>query len=360
MDDPSSPENIARLFYQSVCSPDELNNILEPDNADDVLSRMQADAILDHTRLYRVMRSRAITRNTNTLLFKMYEDDYLEYLSYASEEMQLVCEDVPIRYILTNNYDAACIKTDFGGAIVISEVLRYFLYFSGIFSINPQIYSVPDDVRGAAMLIAVRSMLLSEALDFDLDPRGNVPPTLHVEVEEMVKFQMQFIIGHEYAHYYLGHIFEDRGIAVLKEKSCRTTRQWHVYTKGQQFELDADIHSIEAVSNDASFQKMIFLGGIYFFLNLMLFEIVSEHIEPDFSFIDSHPPTVNRIWNLADHFSEKGWMSEEDVERHIQFFLSTANDLVEHYAEHKDAFLNYGSVYLAEWQGPMLRDRIDY
>src|SRR5690606_9508190 len=173
----------------------------------DWLLRLQADSITDHTRIHRVMLRRAQRRKLNTLLIDEHSSDFSEYISYLPEYEKLLCEDIPRRYILTNNYDAMCLKSDFGKVIIVSEVLRYVLYFMNLATLD--VGDVPKDVRDNALIIAIRTMLLSEALDFDMDPRGVVPASIEAQINHMVKWQMKFIIGHEYAHHILHHDDEE-------------------------------------------------------------------------------------------------------------------------------------------------------
>lgn len=162
-------------FYQLASNSEEFPRIASPKTADDELLRIQADAITNHVRIYRVMLARARRRKLDSLLVDEHKEDFDEYLSNIPEYERLICEHIPKRYILTHNYDAMCLKTDHGNVIIVFEVLRYFLYYINLgtmtFSLN-----VPNIVRNNAVFISIRTMMLKETLDFDLDPRGIVPP----------------------------------------------------------------------------------------------------------------------------------------------------------------------------------------
>ncbi|RVD66931.1 hypothetical protein [Mesorhizobium sp. M7A.F.Ca.ET.027.03.2.1] len=346
-------------FLQFVCSPEEYPRILRPKNADDFLLRVQADAITDHARIFRVMQRRAIVKNLNTMLIDKNQRDFSQYLSYMPEFERLVCTDIPGRYILTNNYDAMCLKSEFGKVIVVSEVLRYFLYYMNLGTLA--VGDVPASVRSAATLIAIRTLLLSEALDFDLDPRGMIPQEIHATIEGFVDWQMKFIIGHEYAHHILNHSSEETSyISSAKRFSDGDDLgEWVGYKRRHSEEFEADAHSI-IIAEDKENRYSLFVGGTSFLLGLYVFEIIAGKIDPSFLEINTHPNTTTRYRKLIEKFECDETFMIDGVDRIIDFYESIANDLLDHYQAHPDAFTRYGSMYLAEWRGPILKDRVDY
>ena len=322
---------------------------------------MQADAITDHARIWRVSTRRAQKRNLNTLLIDEHRSDFDEYLTTLSDVDRMIAECIPTRYILTNNYDAMCFKTDFGSAIVISEVLRYFLYFMNL--ANLDLPDVPEDVRTNARLIAVRTLLMNEALDFDLDPRGVVPAHIHLQLDGMVRWQMKFVIGHEFAHHRLGHSADGifRAARGLDEAELlNRPTQWDAYRRAHEHEFEADLHSILGAEASEQDRYSLFIGGTTFLLHLTVFETVMESIHPEFGTIFTHPPTMDRFHKLVDHFKPLKSFQIERTDVIVKYYENLANDLVKGHSIQPDTLTKYGSLYLADWQGPPLVDRVDY
>lgn len=341
-----------------ACAPAEYGRVRNPKTPEDYLLRMQAEAITDHARIYRVMLDRARSTGSNTLLLDHHRSDFDEYLSYLEEHNSMICDRVASRYILTNNYDAMCLRCDQGKVVIISEVLRYFLYYMNLGTL--QLPDVPEDVRNSSILIAVRTLLLKEALDFDLDPRGIVPPDIHAEVAAMVGWQMKFIIGHEFAHHILGHSSDDNLFMAKKFRFADDdVGDWVGYRRSHAEEFQADIHSISAATNPQT-RYSLFVGGTMFLLALSAFEAVAEELQPGFADIDTHPETIVRFRRLINTFRDDPAFKVEGVDRVIAYYEHIISSLKDHLVHHPEMFERYGSVYLASWQGPVLRDRINY
>ena len=74
--------------------------------------------------------------------------------------------------VFINEVNAMCAKSHFGNVIVVNEALSYFLYYMNLVFFGPNLGMKADDIS-AALTIAVRIMLGSEAMDLDLDPKRN-------------------------------------------------------------------------------------------------------------------------------------------------------------------------------------------
>jgi len=297
-------------------------------------------------------------RGSTTLLFDEHSSDFTEYLSYLPEHQRLLCEDTPRRYLLTNNYDAMCLDTDFGKVIIVSEVLRYFLYFMNLATVN--FGDVPQDVRQFALIIAVRSLLLTEALDFDLDPRGVVPAKIDARINEMISWQMKFIIGHEYAHHILHH---DGGMNLRVSRRQRFSDEdigeFVGYSRQHAQEFEADLHSINAIEDD-TVRFPLLVGGASFLLALYVFEALASEIDPEFAEINTHPPTATRVEKLFEAFPDEPVFFGEENKGVFDYFDSMIDFLISSYRDDPNLFTFYGSVYLGQWRGPVLIDRKDF
>jgi hypothetical protein len=67
-------------------------------------------------------------------------------------------------------------------------------------------------------------------------------------------------------------------------------------------------------------------------------------------------PHANARWN-GNHRSRP---SASAATAAFSVVASTAAAMVEHCRQHPDLLTMYGSVYLGEWRGPELVDRINY
>ena len=352
--------NIDRIWYGSLSNdPGVLNQLLNPKSAHDHLLKIRADPLLDHTRLYRVALQRARWQGASGVLDVQmrHYSDFDRYLSLLSDVDRMISEDVPAAYVLQPAVDAMCLKTDGGRVIIVSEPLRYFLYFMTLANLNlisDDLSRVPDDVRGSALVIAVRTMMLSEALDFDLDPRGVIPDELEPIINLLVDRQMWFIVGHEYAHHALGHA----GAAMSKRMSG-SSYIWNVYRRNWGEEFEADIRSISALELKDD-REQLTQGSILALTFIHFYETVMGRLDSEFAEIDTHPPTEERLYRVVEIFGELIGVDEDWARRTIERQNASALELVEEFLQNPNLARTYGSVYLSSWRGKELIDRVDY
>jgi hypothetical protein len=358
--DSNDPIFVERLWYQTLTQyPELVERLINPSSARDQLLKIRAEPLLDHPRLYRVVRRRANLRRSREVLHDEYREDFQEYLTLLPSIRQMISEDVPAGYVLARFYDAMCLRTDYGKIIVISEVLRYFLYFMTLGTPEfAEFGDVPTDVQGAALVIAVRTMALSEALDFDLDPRGEVPTEIDTKVRELVTWQMRFVIGHEYAHHGLGHVNSEL-TNVRAMTSPTTGRDWGSYRRSWENEFEADLHAILDVAHELSRMKLV-QGAVLFFLHIFFHERIAAAFDPEFAMIDTHPPTQERLERVIERFGKEIGVDSVWMERALEHQSAAADSLVQHFRENPELMSMYGSVYLASWRGKELVDRVDY
>ncbi len=253
-------------------------------------------------------------------------------------------------------------KTAFGNVIMISEILRYFLYFMNFSCLYTENFDIPGDVRSAAMKIAIRTILQSEALDFDLDPRGEIPNRLHVELEIHSNRQVEFVIGHEYSHALLGHLNTSNVIEVpmLSNINDSPSNLVKIYSPSQKNEFDADVDSIERPNITTDERENHVSRALYFFTYLDIFESVKEQIFPHNGFIKTHPEPMDRFWNIYNRFDKIVEINKEDIENLLKYSSAHKDALQEDVAINIDSYESYGSVYLGSWRGKVLVDRVDF
>ena len=179
---------------------------------------------------------------------------------------------------------------------------------------------------------------------------------------------MQFIAGHEYSHYLLGHISENNTSEkhILKAifSSQLDYKPMVVYNTSQQNELDADIASLNLPNYSETEKLLVFEGALLWFACLDLYEAVHNTIFPPFGY-QTHPSASERYQNLLDKvkikkgFNSKYW--EKDVPEIIAYYKEY---FVEDVSYNVENYEFYGSLYLdkpnTKWRGKELIDRKDY
>ena len=91
-------------------------------------------------------------------------------------------------------------------------------------------------------------------MDFFMDPRGIVPKDVGIVIHAPIKYKLQYIAGHEFAHHLCEH-FNDRNICQKKMLSIGETEYLRpIYNTSQKQEFEADI---------ASINLRIFFGRIF-------------------------------------------------------------------------------------------------
>ncbi|MFV9669351.1 hypothetical protein ACNY68_10210 [Pantoea sp. KXB25] len=350
-------------FYMSLCNKDEIDRIKDPKNESDYLLKLRANVTVEQVRIFRVFLARMRKAGNEWSFSNSFEskvfDDYLSRIS--SDDAELV-KHIPAGLVFCNDPNGRIIKTKYGNIITISESLKYFLYFMTLSLASYEDCDIPYDVRYAALKIGLRIMLKSEALDFDIDPRGEIPDAVHSQTLDYVDQQLLFIVAHEYSHYFLGHmgdpnLIDDVAHNILEGVGNKIPKY---YTHEQQEEFDADIDAIERQCiSPASMHKMI-TSAAFFFSYLELLRNVNDQIAPSFNRIKTHPDPLDRIDNLINHFSDRCDIDFENIQmikKNIEILIPFVQEDI---AVNIESWEDYGSVYLGGWRGKVLIDRVDY
>lgn len=353
--------------HYPVCTASEILRIQNPTTAADQLLILRANAIADNTRLKRVFLVRREKSKDNWSLTSHFDSDIFErYLSKLPAQKRMQCRKVPAGIAFLREPNGACVRSDHGDFIVISEALQKYLYYMNVFLLSQDDLAMGDCL--AALMIALRTMFLTESPDFDLDPRGDLPEPIDRRISKFVDDQMQFVIGHEYSHLLLNHLdsklADSQSIAVIP---AEVQQQFQYHTRKQKQELAADAGALldPELSSDELADRLT--GAIWFFLGLEIFYGVSDYVKPSIQPSKTHPPPIERIWALREMVlsarsldPEKGY-SEDELERVINGVKELKARLLKDYIPHKvDSLELYGSVYLPTFRGPELGDRIDY
>lgn len=350
-------------FYMSLCNNDEIERIKNPRNESDYLLKLRANVTVEQVRIYRVFLARMRKAGKDWNFNDSFEYEvFSEYLSKISFDDAELVKDIPAGLVFCNDPNGRIIKTKYGNIITISESLKYFLYFMTLSFASYEDHDIPDNVRWAALKIGLRIMLKSEALDFDIDPRGEIPDEVHSQTLEFVDQQLLFIVAHEYSHYFLGHMGDPNLIGDAEHNILEgiDNKIPKYYTHDQKQEFDADIDAIERQCiPPASIHRMI-TSATFFFAYLELLRKVNDQIAPSFNRVKTHPDPLDRIDNLINHFSERCDIDLDNIQMIKQNIDILTPIIQEDIAVNIESWEEYGSVYLGEWRGRVLIDRVDY
>ncbi len=362
------PIEIHKQFYRPICNEEEIERIFNLKTSNDFLLKLRADTIVDHMRLYRVYRNKALSKGKEWSLESSFcSYHYINFKNKLPKDLLKECEKITCGNIFSNEPNGQIFKSDYGIIATLSDSLNYFFEFMnlGLLDFGKQ---VPEQVRINAIRIALRVMLQTESLDFLIDPRGIISKEIQQKTQKSVPFQMQFIAGHEYSHFLLGHLAEDNTSTqhVFKAlfNSQSNYKPLDVYNTSQKQELDADLSSINLPQYTLKERMLVFEAALLLFACLDIYEGVRDSISPPIGY-QNHPPARERYFNLLNNiqthndFDYKYWKKSlpETLDFYRNFFIEDASIYIDNYEM-------YGSVYLdmpnSKWRGKELIDRVDY
>ncbi|SDI78634.1 hypothetical protein [Variovorax sp. OV700] len=355
-------------LYYPICTREEILKIEHPTTAADFLLKVRADEIVDNARLTRVFlrrRERAAGRWSLTSHFDA--SPFEEYLWSLSDAKRLQCEQLEAGFAYLLEPNGACIRSPYGDVIVISETLKEYLFFMNLYLMTLDGESFPAEDSMCALFIAVRTMMLTETPDFDLDPRGDPPEPLKRQCLALAREQMQFVIGHEFAHHLLGHLGV-RGSAGAGHKVIPGDRgsSVQIYSRRQEQEFDADLGAL--LNPDLSDSQLAFRlnATTWFFLGLDVWHAVKEYMAPPIH-PSTHPSSRDRLLRLrngvlsARNLDLETVGTDEVVRNNFDRLDSVKrilrNKVLPLQVEELEM---YGSMYLPSYRPKILRDRIDF
>jgi hypothetical protein len=352
-------------FYLPFCTKEEILRIREQKTSSDYLLWFRAEAIADAPRAVRVFRKRAKIKKDWSLT-KYYKDTFTyskEYISLAGRSFQEKIEKIPAGMAFVNDVNAMCIRSKFGNVVIVNEALSYFLYYMNLAFFGPELGLQSDDTS-AALNIAVRIMLGSESMDFDLDPRGTPPQKINEKITEYTNMQLMFVFGHEYSHHTLNHLkdgkYKEKQINIFS-KNNYGNEKISIYNYNHKKEYDADIQSIKNIKNNNFARSCLadsaFLLFMYFDILDHVFQVLS--IRREFSV--SHPKPLDRLWHLRRKLKHSIGSNKEVIDTYLKQSESIkevlSNEWIPYHIEEME---QYGSYYLPSFKEKILIDREDF
>lgn len=365
-----APEDVRKLWYQSICSGKELERVMNPKNAEDYLLKLRAESILDNVRLSRLFAHfRRIPGINGRYLEPFFTDfPYQTVRKFLSGEEKKKCKRVAGGSIYTDEANGMIFQTPFGPVSTYGHTLRYFSYFSSLV-LKDFADRVPIPVKGAALRVAVRIILGKETPDFEMDPRGIIPKDILHQLENTFHFQSVFLAGHELGHYSLGHIDENsltrKALFKAKFDDATDNRKYLVYNISQKHEFEADLWALNTPKYSNDFYLQLFCATLEWFAALIIAEAVEDTIQPPNPGKERHPGAKARYANIIENARIPKHLDMQPFEETLpRLAESLASQMVEDVSHNFERYEMYGSVYLAppntEWRGRELIDRVDY
>lgn len=365
--DESEGLSTEETFFCAFCSKNEILRLRNLRGAHDYLLRLRANALVDSPRAVRVMRERRkeIEKSGRHWSLSQYyhsKDHYHKsYIGYLSRNNAKILKGIPAGLAFIPEANAVCIRSLAGDVVIASESLEYFYYFMSIAFYGSQLGIHLID-REHAVLIAVRIMSGVEALDFEIDPRAILPLETERTINTLVKHQMQFTFGHEYAHHLCGHMSSPETCfdAISPETSIFNRNALRLYN--YDLEYQADLNSLKNIQNDPNAYAQVAMGAFSVLLYLHFLHDVWEKLGLNrFSVSETHPSAIDRLKKLLQGLGKKSPVSEKELEDS----LALSNDLSAIFVRQlergrDDALTFYGSVYLPSYISKLKRDRIDF
>lgn len=354
-------------FFIEFCSKAEIVRLRELRGAHDYLLRLRANAIVDSPRAVRVMIARRKKfENTGrpwalSHYYHSKDHHHKSYTSLLARPKAKKLKSVPSGLAFIDEANALCIRSLAGDVVVAAESLEHFYYFMSIAFYGGE-FDIPQIDRADALLIAIRIMNGAEALDFDIDPRGTLPPSTERKLKELVSSQMQFTFGHEYAHLLCKHL--SRPDALDDRVSIKTNigylKELRVYN--HELEFEADLCSLKNIYHNKQAFPVIAHGAF----SVLLYLHFLEQVKGPFSLKPvsvslTHPSPQQRIHRLHRGLGKKSPISE-DIITNMLAASSELESALKYRTEgqRKDILTFYGSLYLSSYLPKLKQDRYDF
>ncbi|MDP9049214.1 MAG: hypothetical protein M3O31_00605 [Acidobacteriota bacterium] len=355
--------------FRPVCTQAEIDRIFDPKDATDHLLALRGNYIVDHMRIFRYFLRRFRAQRAGYSLERNFPSHhYAAYLKTLPVADRQRLTAVAYGDVFTAEADGEIFNSPFGPIVTISRSIKYFLEYGGL-ALRRLHRHIPIDVRFRALIIALRVMFGHESMDFEVDPRGVLSKRLLFEIRDPIELQLQFIVGHEFAHYLLGHLSSDKVHASqlrFASHPSSSPELAKVYSVSQAEELAADLASITLPQVGDQKRAELLNATLIWFGLVELYQHASDVVCPKPSWKESHPSARDRHLHLLKNVETRYLSDLTMVSDSIVHFVELLKPVLSEYLSlHVDVFEHHGSIYLSDepnsrWRGPKLVDRVDY
>lgn len=346
-------------FYMSFCSIKEIIRLRSLRNSQDYLLRVRANAIADSPRAIRVFNARKSKfheiKKTWSLTYYYHTLDryYKDYVDLLIAEHQKRLRNVTSGMAFIPEANAICIRSLAGDVVLASESLEQFYKYMTLAVFGQQL-QIPIQDRIHSLVLATRIMNGSEALDFDIDPRAQLPITIERKLNKRVRDQLQFTFGHEFAHYLRDHL--------SSPYASHDSASGEVFeTYAHDLEFEADLYAVKHVTTQQDQKRIAYAGlSVMLFLHFLA-EANKRFGSKTHTFFSTHPPSIDRAWRLWDSFKGLIEVSQSDMEVALDALTELQDLMALMMKNGRDDILTfYGSIYLPTFRPKPKLDRIDF
>lgn len=354
-----------RHWFDSFCNKEEIDRLVSPQNAIDFLLQERANIVADHMRYLRVYMNKArLVKNWS--FEKSFSDyHYLEVLENLTYDDRQNCQSIAFGDMFSDDVNGYAIKNPIWGRMIyLNESLQFFMKFCNLALLDFN-QDVPKEIRFNSLRIAIRTMLKQEAMDFLMDPRGIVPKDIGIKIHAPIKYELQYIAGHEFAHHLCGHL-DDNKISERKMLSIGEKEYFRpVYNIAQLQEFEADVASLNRPEYSDEEYSNLLKSALIWFVSLDLSETAQDIISPVSSFsIKTHPSAQERYEHLLQNTKLPDGFDLQEIKKIQENSKWLKEALVNDLSMNWEIYDFYGSVYLdkpnTKWRGRELVDRVDY
>lgn len=355
-------------FFIEFCSKKEVSRLRDGlKGADDYLLRLRARAIANSPRAVRVMLARkkkveSVGRPWSlTQYYHARDYHHKSYINCLTSSNAKRVKGIPSGLAYIREANAMCIRSVAGDVVVASESLEQFYYFMSIAFYGAELAIDLVD-RADALLIAIRIMNASEALDFDLDPRGVLPPRIQGRLNQLVSRQMQFTFGHEYAHLLCEHLSPAETLPILSSLKEGKDYLSDLRIYNHELEFEADLCALTHVEHNRHAFPAVAQGAFSVLAYLHFLEVVQVKLGlKPLTVSVTHPTAKQRIHRLHSKLGPKSPMNEGGLSRMYEFLHEMERILLARIdGQREDLLTLYGSIYLSSYVTKPKRDRYDY
>lgn len=365
-------EDIIRMWYSGICSPQELKRILHVSNAQDYILRAAVDTISVHTRLHReilaLQRASGHSWSLEAFLSPL-TFGYQNFKNHLPPSYKAKVKHIGTGCIFDNDMNGIIFDSPFGLCSTLSYSILYFIKFASL-ALWPYLESVPIDVRTASLRIATRIALQIESMDFNLDPRGIIPKEIERQIHAPFPYICTFLAGHEYCHFLNGDIAHNSDLGktenVIRYMNRLDSWKSEIYYSCHEKELQADLQSVNLPLFNSTDYANYYCYVLFWFAILAIVESAEETIFPP-TRTPSHPSAKVRYRNIIEN-ARKPIDYSQNEKLYTEFFPDMIDSyrkaLIDDVTCNFENYEMYGSAYLAEpntqWRGRELIDRVDF
>lgn len=358
-----------KQFFYPVSTQAEIERIFDPKDSQDYLLKIRGETIVDNIRLYRVYRHKAMAAGESWSLESSFSNKHwYEVIEKLPPSEKKACQEITYGDVFSNDPNGMIFCTEYGPIATLCDSIRFFTKFANLALLEFE-SEVPGNVRMNALRISMRVMLKTETMDFAVDPRGILPENIAEEIHRPIPWMSKFITGHEFAHYFLGHLSSDdlveQPIFCATGEGAEDYSPKKVYNTSQKNEFEADLQSILTPNYNNEELCEILAGALLWLTALDLYQHVSDVICPKAPHrYQTHPSAADRFDSLLVNIPTPKGFDISSWSRLPSLANQLKDILTEDIGFNIEAYEMYGSIYLdrpnSEWRGRELKDRVDY